>query len=77
MRPAALQGLDGEATERMVEQLTEPASEQQEPEAEFKVAAVLLESTPTGLKQQALPCHKILPSLSTIKLLKLPCVSLV
>lgn len=51
MRPAVLQGLDGEATEPMVERLTEPASEQQEPEAEFKVAAVLAESTPTGLKR--------------------------
>ena len=50
-----LQGLDGEATERMVEHLAEPAAEQQEPEEEYAVARVLADQGPSGL---ALPSHK-------------------
>ena len=44
-----LQGLDGEATERMIEHLVEPAAEQQEPEQEFSVARVLADQGPSGL----------------------------
>ena len=44
-----LQGLDGEATERMIEHLVEPAAEQQEPEQEYTVARVLAGQGPSGL----------------------------
>ena len=44
-----LQGLDGEATERMIEHLVEPAAEQQEPEQEYTVARVLADAGPSGL----------------------------
>ena len=44
-----LQGLDGEATERMIEHLVEPAAEQQEPEQEYTVARVLADQGPSGL----------------------------
>jgi len=43
-----LQGLDGEATERMIEHLAEPASEQQEAEQEYAVARVLAEQAASG-----------------------------
>ena len=43
-----LQGLDGEATERMIEHLAEPAAEQQEPEQEYAVARVLAEQGSAG-----------------------------
>ena len=44
-----LQGLDGEATERMIEHLVEPTAEQQEPEQEYAVARVLADQDPSGL----------------------------
>ena len=44
-----LQGLDGEATERIIEHLVEPAAEQQEPEQEYAVARVLADQGPSGL----------------------------
>lgn len=44
-----LQGLDGEATERMIEHLVEPAAEQQEPEQEYSVARVLAHQGASGL----------------------------
>ena len=50
----SLQGLDGEATERIVEHLAEPAAEQQEPEEEYAVARVLANQSPSGL---ALPSN--------------------
>ena len=43
-----LQGLDGEATERMIEHLAEPASEQQEAEEEYAVARVLADQAASG-----------------------------
>ena len=43
-----LQGLDGEATERMIEHLAEPASEQQEAEQEYDVARVLADQAASG-----------------------------
>ncbi len=43
-----LQGLDGEATERMIEHLAEPASEQQEAEQEYAVARVLADRGASG-----------------------------
>jgi hypothetical protein len=43
-----LQGLDGEATERMIEHLAEPASEQQEAEQEYAVARVLADQAASG-----------------------------
>ena len=45
------QGLDGEATERMVEHLAEPQSEQRDPESEFRVASVLADQASTGWTQ--------------------------
>lgn len=52
-----LQGLDGEATERIIEHLVEPAAEQQEPEQEYSVARLLADQGPSG---GALPCY-VLP----------------
>ena len=43
-----LQGLDGEATERMIEHLAEPASKQQEAEEEYAVARVLADQAASG-----------------------------
>ena len=56
-----LQGLDGEATERMIEHLVEPASEKQEPEQEYSVARLLADQGPTGL---ALPWGLIFSNLT-------------
>ena len=52
-----MQGLDGEATERMIEHLAEPASEQQEPEQEYAVAKVLAEDAPSGHHPSAYVTH--------------------
>ena len=43
-----LQGLDGEATEPITEQLREPAAEEQDPEQQFAVARVLAQPVEQG-----------------------------
>ena len=56
-----LQGLDGEATERMIEHLAEPASEQQEAEQEYAVARVLADQAASGAVTASIPHSHITP----------------
>ena len=44
-----VQGLDGEATEPITEQLREPAAEEQDPEQQFAVARVLAQPVEQGV----------------------------
>lgn len=64
-----LQGLDGEATERIIEHLVEPAAEQQEPEQEYSVARLLADQGPSGLALAILPC----PACPALHCPDLPC----
>ena len=53
-----LQGLDGEATEPITEQLREPAAEEQDPEQQFAVARVLAQPVEQGADSGE-PLHDI------------------